>query len=56
MTTEEANFLLNVERRTALRDVNVIMGGARGLTRISEFDECLLRVTKNKYESQFKGT
>jgi hypothetical protein len=55
VTTEEANFLLNVERRTALGDVNVIMGGARGLTRISEFDECLLRVTKNKYESQFQG-
>ena len=55
VTTEEANFLLNVERRTTLGDVNVMMGGARGLTRISEFDECLLRVTKNKYESQFQG-
>ena len=55
VTVEEANFLINVERRTVLGEVNVIMGGVRGLPRIAEFDECLLRVTKNKYESQFQG-
>jgi hypothetical protein len=55
VSKEEANFLINVERRTLTGEVNVIMGGVRGLPRMTELDECILRVTKSKYESQFQG-
>ena len=57
VSANEANFLINVERRVMVGEtsVNVIMGGVRGLPRITELDECVLRVTKNKYESQFQG-
>ena len=55
VTDDEANFLINVERRTLTGEVNVIMGGVRGLPRMTELDECILRVTKSKYEAQFQG-
>ena len=48
VSKDEANFLINEERRTLTGEVNVIMGGVRGLPRMTELDECILRVTKNK--------
>ena len=30
------------------------MGGVRGLQRLAEVDDCLLRITKNGYEDYFK--
>ena len=56
VTEAEANFLKEVERRVGSDPgVNAIMGGVRGLQRLTEVDDCLLRMTKNGYEEYFKG-
>jgi hypothetical protein len=52
----EAEFFKGVERKAGSSSkVNAIMGGVRGLQRIPEVDDCLLRMMKNAYEEYFKG-
>ena len=57
VTDTEANFFMRVEDRVKQgSSVNVIMGGVRGLPRVTEFDECVLRMTLNNYKNVFKGS
>ena len=56
VTDVEAKFFMGVDNRVkAGSPVNVIMGGVRGLPRVTEFDECVLRMTLNNYKAVFKG-
>ena len=56
MSDAEAEFFKEVEKKAgSSTKVNAIMGGVRGLQRIPEVDDCLLRMMKNAYEEYFKG-
>jgi hypothetical protein len=52
LSDDEAIFFRKMELRPINQPTSVIMGGVRGLPRVSEFDECLMRQTINKYSSQ----
>ena len=52
----EAEFFKEVEKKAgSSTKVKTIMGGVRGLQRIPEVDDCLLRMMKNAHEEYFKG-
>jgi hypothetical protein len=53
LTNDEAVFFKKMEQRTN-QPMSVIMGGVRGLPRVAEFDECLMRQTMVRYSSQLK--
>ena len=56
VTETETAFFKEIEKKAGSElGVNAIMGGVRGLQRLAEVDDCLLRMTKNGYEDYFKG-
>jgi hypothetical protein len=54
LSKSEAIFFKKMEQRATNQPTSVIMGGVRGLPRIVEFDECLMRQTINKYAAQLR--
>jgi hypothetical protein len=55
LTDAEARFLLKVTEKSKSGPVNVIMGGVRGLPRVTEFDECVLKITRSRYKENFRS-
>jgi hypothetical protein len=52
----ESAFLISVgERLKKSESVNVVMAGVRGLSRVVEFDECLMRMTRTRYQDFYHG-
>jgi hypothetical protein len=55
LTDAEARFLLKIMDKSKSGPVNVIMGGVRGLPRVTEFDECVLKITRSRYRENFRS-
>ena len=55
LTDAEARFLLKVMDKSKSAPSNVIMGGVRGLPRVTEFDECVLKITRSRYRENFRS-
>ena len=49
---DEAAFFLSIEGKP---DVDDILGGVRGLSRVTEIDDVVIRVTKNNFAGQMGG-